>query len=82
MLTLVTNGIYCYRYPFNNALHHHVESIIYSSLESKNDAIVDHLLGDCNLVGKIIDMEKSPTLSGTQNQVIVWSMVVSVWGCL
>ncbi|KAH6810130.1 SIT4 phosphatase-associated family protein [Perilla frutescens var. frutescens] len=57
-----------FEYPYNNALHHHVESIIYSCLESKNDAIVDHLLVDCNLVGKILNMEKSPTLSGTHNQ--------------
>ncbi|KAI3461427.1 hypothetical protein Pfo_018090 [Paulownia fortunei] len=57
-----------FEYPYNNALHHHVESIIYSCLESKNNAIVDHLLLDCNLVGKILQTEKSPTLSGVLNQ--------------
>ncbi|KAL8525435.1 hypothetical protein ACS0TY_014882 [Phlomoides rotata] len=57
-----------FEYPYNNALHHHVESIIYSCLDSKNNAIVDHLLIDCNLVGKILQMEKSPTLSATINQ--------------
>ncbi|XP_057781808.1 uncharacterized protein LOC131000065 isoform X2 [Salvia miltiorrhiza] len=57
-----------FEYPYNNALHHHVESIVYSCLENKNDAIVDHLLVDCNLVGKILIMEKSPTLSATPNQ--------------
>ncbi|CAJ2667495.1 unnamed protein product [Trifolium pratense] len=30
--------------PYHNALHHHIESIILSCLESKADAIVDHLL--------------------------------------
>ncbi|XP_041993908.1 serine/threonine-protein phosphatase 6 regulatory subunit 3-like isoform X1 [Salvia splendens] len=57
-----------FEYPYNNALHHHVESIIYSCLENKNDVIVDHLLVDCNLVGKILNIEKTPTLSGTHNQ--------------
>ncbi|KAI3450571.1 hypothetical protein Pfo_007236 [Paulownia fortunei] len=56
-----------FEYPYNNALHHHVESIIYSCLESKNSAIVDHLLLDCNLVGKILQSDKSPALSGELN---------------
>ncbi|KAL1544131.1 serine/threonine-protein phosphatase 6 regulatory subunit 3-like isoform X2 [Salvia divinorum] len=55
-------------YPYNNALHHHVESVVYSCLENKNDAIVDHLLVNCNLVEKNLNMEKSPKLSGTRNQ--------------
>lgn len=59
-----------------------MESIVHSCLESKNDTIVDHILGNCNLVGKILSMEKSPTLSGTQNQVIVRSMIVDVLRCL
>ncbi|KAL6516668.1 hypothetical protein OROGR_019973 [Orobanche gracilis] len=53
-----------FEYPYNNALHHHVESIIYSCLESKNSAIVDHLLLECNLVGRILQSDKTPTLSG------------------
>ncbi|KAL0436427.1 UNVERIFIED_CONTAM: Homeobox-leucine zipper protein REVOLUTA [Sesamum radiatum] len=56
-----------FEYPYNNALHHHVESIIYSCLESKNNAIVDHLLRDCNLVGKILLADKCPALSGELN---------------
>ncbi|KAL3653028.1 hypothetical protein CASFOL_002709 [Castilleja foliolosa] len=51
-----------FEYPYNNALHHHVESIIYSCLESKNSAIIDHLL-ECNLAGRILQSEKCPTLS-------------------
>ncbi|KAG8387668.1 hypothetical protein BUALT_Bualt02G0045300 [Buddleja alternifolia] len=57
-----------FEYPFNNALHHHVESIIYSCLESKNDAIVDHLLLECDLVGRFLQTDKNPTISGELNQ--------------
>ncbi|OIS96585.1 PREDICTED: serine/threonine-protein phosphatase 6 regulatory subunit 3-like isoform X1 [Nicotiana attenuata] len=57
-----------FEYPYNNALHHHVESIIYSCLESKNIAIVDHLFEECNLIGKIIQTDKQPTVSGEENQ--------------
>ncbi|XVF68570.1 hypothetical protein PTKIN_Ptkin11bG0013100 [Pterospermum kingtungense] len=53
-----------FEYPYNNALHHHVESIILSCLESKNGAIVDHLLRDCDLIGKFLQTDKHPILSG------------------
>ena len=59
------------RYPYNNALHHHVESIILSCLESKNDAIVDHLLQECDLIGRFLQTDKHPILSGDSNQVDV-----------
>lgn len=52
-----------FEYPYNNFLHHHVENIILSCLESKNSALVEHLLHDCDLVGKILETEKSPLLS-------------------
>ncbi|KAB2089137.1 hypothetical protein ES319_A03G041300v1 [Gossypium barbadense] len=57
-----------FEYPYNNALHHHVESIILSCLESKNDAIVDHLLQECDLIRKLIQTDKYPFLSGDNNQ--------------
>ncbi|KAH6827993.1 SIT4 phosphatase-associated family protein [Perilla frutescens var. hirtella] len=57
-----------FEYPYNNALHHHVESILYSCLESKNSAIVDHLLVDCNLISKILQAEKNPAPLGELNQ--------------
>ncbi|XP_022752860.1 serine/threonine-protein phosphatase 6 regulatory subunit 3-like isoform X2 [Durio zibethinus] len=57
-----------FEYPFNNALHHHVESIILSCLESKNDAIVDHLLQECDLIGKFLQTDKHPILSNDSNQ--------------
>ncbi|XP_010541326.1 PREDICTED: serine/threonine-protein phosphatase 6 regulatory subunit 3-like isoform X2 [Tarenaya hassleriana] len=53
-----------FEYPYNNALHHHVESIIASCLDSKNDALVDHLLQEGDLIGKILQMEEQPILSG------------------
>lgn len=51
------------RYPYNNSLHHHIESIIFSCLESKNDGIVDHLLQECDLIGKVLQTDKHPILS-------------------
>lgn len=44
-------------------MHHHIESIIFSCLESKSDAIVDHLLRECDLIGKILQTDKHPILS-------------------
>ncbi|XP_059430546.1 uncharacterized protein LOC132164134 isoform X2 [Corylus avellana] len=57
-----------FEYPYNNSLHHHVESIILSCLESKSDAIVNHLLRECDLIGKILQTDKHPILSGDSNQ--------------
>uniref|UniRef100_A0A5B7A8X9 Putative serine/threonine-protein phosphatase 6 regulatory subunit 3 isoform X3 n=2 Tax=Davidia involucrata TaxID=16924 RepID=A0A5B7A8X9_DAVIN len=57
-----------FEYPYNNSLHHHVESIIFSCLESKNNTIVDHLLQECDLIGKILQADKQPILSGDLNQ--------------
>ncbi|KAE9591584.1 putative SIT4 phosphatase-associated protein family [Lupinus albus] len=51
-----------FEYPYNNFLHHHVENIILSCLESKNSSLVEHLLSDCGFVGKIIQAEKHLTL--------------------
>ncbi|GMJ15447.1 hypothetical protein like AT1G07990 [Hibiscus trionum] len=56
-----------FEYPFNNALHHHVENIILSCLESKNDAILDHLLHKCDLIGRFLQTDKQPILSADSN---------------
>ncbi|GMI84056.1 hypothetical protein like AT1G07990 [Hibiscus trionum] len=56
-----------FEYSYNNALHHHVENIILSCLESKNDAILDHLLHKCDLIGRFLQTEKQPILSGDNN---------------
>ncbi|XP_076940334.1 uncharacterized protein LOC143609470 isoform X2 [Bidens hawaiensis] len=71
-----------FEYPFNNALHHHVESIIYSCLESKNDTIVHHLFQDCDLITKILQTENCSTISGELNQVLDGNLShKSVVGC-
>ncbi|KAK8544955.1 hypothetical protein V6N13_066268 [Hibiscus sabdariffa] len=56
-----------FEYSFNNALHHHVENIILSCLESKNDAILDHLLHKCDLIGRFLQTDKQPILSVDNN---------------
>ncbi|MED6136644.1 hypothetical protein PIB30_057827 [Stylosanthes scabra] len=56
-----------FEYPFNNLLHHHVESIILSCLESRNDAIVDHLLLECDLIGRVVSADKDSILSADKN---------------
>ncbi|CAN1226665.1 Serine/threonine-protein phosphatase 6 regulatory subunit 3 [Linum grandiflorum] len=50
-------------YPYNNFLHHHVESIIFSCLESKNGCLCEHLLRDCSLLTKILEAETKITLT-------------------
>uniref|UniRef100_A0A5B7AXS8 Putative serine/threonine-protein phosphatase 6 regulatory subunit 2 n=1 Tax=Davidia involucrata TaxID=16924 RepID=A0A5B7AXS8_DAVIN len=57
-----------FEYPYNNFLHHHVEHIILSCLESKNSQLIEHLLHDCNLVGKILEAENSFTLATDPNK--------------
>ncbi|XP_068310525.1 uncharacterized protein [Pyrus communis] len=57
-----------FEYPYNSSLHHHVDSIISSCLESKSDAIVDHLLRECDLIGKFLQTDKHPILSGDANK--------------
>ncbi|GMP71703.1 hypothetical protein CsSME_00030006 [Camellia sinensis var. sinensis] len=57
-----------FEYPFNNFLHHHVEHIIMSCLESKNSSFIEHLLHDCNLVGRILEAEKNITLAADPNK--------------
>lgn len=52
-----------FEYPYNNCMHHHVERIVVSSLESKNASLTQHLLNDCNLIEKILEAEKNFTLT-------------------
>lgn len=66
---LLTSFVLKYRYPYNNSLHHHIESIISSCLESKSNAIIDHVLRDCDLVGRFIQADKNSILSAESNQV-------------
>jgi hypothetical protein len=58
-----------HRYPYNNFLHHHVENIIISCLEGKRTELVEHVLNDCDLVGKILVAERLSSLSTDSNGV-------------
>ncbi|GAB2285110.1 hypothetical protein Dimus_019564 [Dionaea muscipula] len=57
-----------FEYPYNNALHHQVESIVSSCLESRNCTTVDHLFKQCDLMGKMLQADKFPFLSSNPNQ--------------
>ncbi|KAF8408785.1 hypothetical protein HHK36_004854 [Tetracentron sinense] len=59
-----------FEYPFNNFLHHHVENIIVSCLESKRAPLIDHLLHECDLVGKILGAERHFTVATDSNKVV------------
>ncbi|MED6206639.1 hypothetical protein PIB30_028763 [Stylosanthes scabra] len=56
-----------FEYPYNNALHHQVETIILSCLESKTDAVADHLLRECDLIGRFLQADKQRILSAESN---------------
>ncbi|KAF8670960.1 hypothetical protein HU200_050230 [Digitaria exilis] len=56
-----------FEYPYNNFLHHHVENIIVSCLEGKRTELVEHVLNDCNIVGKILVAERLSSLSTESN---------------
>lgn len=58
------------RYPYSNFLHHHVENIIFSCLESKNASLSANLLQECNLLDKILEAEKNFMLPADPNKVI------------
>ena len=48
-----------------------MENIILSCLESKNVPFVEHLLRECNLLGKILEAEKKVTLTSDPNMVLI-----------
>ncbi|KAG0538225.1 hypothetical protein BDA96_03G216900 [Sorghum bicolor] len=56
-----------FEYPYNNFLHHHVENIIVSCLEGKRPEVVDHVLHECDIVGKILVSERLSSLSIESN---------------
>ncbi|KAJ4915156.1 SIT4 phosphatase-associated family protein [Raphanus sativus] len=53
-----------FEYPYNNALHHQVETIILSCLENKSDLMVNHILRECNMIGKFLASDRDSDLSG------------------
>ncbi|KAG0485330.1 hypothetical protein HPP92_009409 [Vanilla planifolia] len=52
-----------FEYPYNNFLHHQVENIVSSCLESKKILLIEHLLHECDIVGKLLGAERQPTVS-------------------
>ncbi|OEL20141.1 Serine/threonine-protein phosphatase 6 regulatory subunit 2 [Dichanthelium oligosanthes] len=56
-----------FEYPYNNFLHHHVENIIVSCLEGKRTELVEHVLNECDIVGKILVTERLSSLSTESN---------------
>jgi len=56
-----------FEYPYNNFLHHHVENIIVSCLEGKRTELVEHVLKECDIVGKILAADKLSSLSTESN---------------
>ncbi|OAY71510.1 serine/threonine-protein phosphatase 6 regulatory subunit 2-like isoform X1 [Ananas comosus] len=52
-----------FEYPYNNFLHHHVENVVGSCIESKRSSLIEHVLNDCDIVGKILEAENHSTLS-------------------
>lgn len=50
-------------------MHHHVESIIVSCLEGKRPEVVEHVLHECDIVGKILVSERLSSLSTESNGV-------------
>ncbi|CAO2208504.1 unnamed protein product [Urochloa humidicola] len=57
-----------FEYPYNNFLHHHVENIIISCLEGKRTELVEHVLNECDIVGKILVAERLSSLSTESNR--------------
>ncbi|XP_020673791.1 serine/threonine-protein phosphatase 6 regulatory subunit 3 isoform X2 [Dendrobium catenatum] len=57
-----------FEYPYNNFLHHQVENIVGSCLESKKTLLVDHILNDCEIVAKILEAEKQHILQTDSNK--------------
>ena len=50
-------------------MHHHVENIIVSCLEGKRTELIEHVLNDCDIVGKILVAERLSSLSTESNAV-------------
>ncbi|MCO5573329.1 hypothetical protein L7F22_027098 [Adiantum nelumboides] len=57
-------------YPFNNLLHHHVENIVSSCIESNCKLLIDHLLVECDLVARLLQVDANPFVvsSNSNNQ--------------
>ncbi|CAN7066150.1 unnamed protein product [Brassica oleracea var. botrytis] len=59
-----------FEYPYNNALHHQVESIILSCLENKSYLLVNYILRECNLIGKFLASDRDTNLSSDSQHTV------------
>ncbi|CAN7096878.1 unnamed protein product [Brassica rapa subsp. narinosa] len=59
-----------FEYPYNNALHHQVESIILSCLESNSDLMVNYIVRECNLIGKFLASDRDSNLSSDSQHTV------------
>lgn len=68
-------------YPFNNMLHHHVESIVSSCLESNSQKLIDHLFQECLFLDKLLAADENPYAPDTQSEVSCDSLdlLLSSW---
>ncbi|KAG6516752.1 hypothetical protein ZIOFF_027226 [Zingiber officinale] len=69
-----------FEYPFNNFLHHHAENIIGSCLESRRIPLIEHMLHDCDIVGKILAAEKQSSLSTDSGKIVEFISVLLTIG--
>ncbi|KAL2652053.1 hypothetical protein R1flu_020181 [Riccia fluitans] len=53
-------------FPFNNMLHHHVESVLTSCIESNSQALLDHLLKDCDFITRLVAADENPYAPDTR----------------
>lgn len=54
-------------------LHHHVESIVTSCLESNNQKLIDHLFQDCKFLDKLLAVDENPYAPDSLAEVIIFS---------
>lgn len=51
-------------------LHHHVESILTSCLESNNQKLIDHLFQDCKFLDTLLSVDENPYAPDDMEEVI------------
>lgn len=55
-----------FRFPFNNMLHHHVEGIVNSCLDSNSLALIEHLFVECNFLNRLLAANNQPDAPDTR----------------
>lgn len=60
-----------FEYPFNNMLHHHVETMVISCIESSSKMLMDHIFLECDFVARLLKTDKNPFVSKEASKHIV-----------